>query len=166
MPSSSSPAVRYAELLAEANQIRGVSLWQDAWRRLKRNWMAMMGFVLATSTPIWAQDKSQDDAKKAAPPAAAATSAAPAKADAKKAEKPKKELSDAQKAEQARKTACNAEAGERKGDDRKKFTEACQNNMKKAQQERMKSCSKEVADKKLKGDDRKAFMNTCLPAKK
>ena len=59
MPSSSSPAVRYAELLAEANQIRGVSLWQDAWRRLKRNWMAMMSLyfligvtIVACVTPL------------------------------------------------------------------------------------------------------------------
>ncbi|MBP90064.1 MAG: peptide ABC transporter permease [Planctomycetaceae bacterium] len=30
-------AARYAALLGEARELRGVSLWQDAWRRLKRN---------------------------------------------------------------------------------------------------------------------------------
>lgn len=32
---------RYAELLAEARQIKGTSLWQDAWRRLKKKRIAM-----------------------------------------------------------------------------------------------------------------------------
>lgn len=32
----------------------------------------------------------------------------------------------------------------------------------KAQQERLKACNKEAADKKLKGDERKKFMSTCL----
>ena len=35
----------------------------------------------------------------------------------------------------------------------------------KAQQERMKSCSKEASDKKLKGDERKKFMSGCMSAK-
>ena len=43
--SGSTPAARYAELLAEANQIRGVSLWQDAWRRLKRNRVAILSLL-------------------------------------------------------------------------------------------------------------------------
>ena len=34
-----------------------------------------------------------------------------------------------------------------------------------AQQERMKSCNKEAADKSLKGDERKAFMKSCLSGK-
>ena len=33
---------------------------------------------------------------------------------------------------------------------------------KKAQQDRMKACSKEASDKKLKGDERKGFMSTCM----
>lgn len=33
---------RYESLLAEAARIRGVSLWMDAWRRLRRNWAAMI----------------------------------------------------------------------------------------------------------------------------
>ena len=32
----------------------------------------------------------------------------------------------------------------------------------KAQQERMKACNKQAGDKKLKGDERKAFMSSCL----
>ena len=32
----------------------------------------------------------------------------------------------------------------------------------KAQQERMKACNKDAADKKLKGDERKKFMSSCL----
>jgi hypothetical protein len=32
----------------------------------------------------------------------------------------------------------------------------------KAQQDRMRACSKEASDKKLKGDERKKFMSTCM----
>ncbi|WP_303785721.1 PsiF family protein [Azovibrio restrictus] len=35
----------------------------------------------------------------------------------------------------------------------------------KAQQEKMKACNQEARDKALKGDERKAFMKTCLSAK-
>jgi psiF repeat-containing protein len=34
----------------------------------------------------------------------------------------------------------------------------------KAQQDKMKSCSKEASDKKMKGDERKSFMSTCMKA--
>lgn len=42
-------ADRYASLLNEATSIRGVSLWQDARRRLKRSWAAMLSlyFLIA-----------------------------------------------------------------------------------------------------------------------
>ena len=50
---------RYEALLAEAAQIRGISLWKDAWRRLRKNWAAMgslyflVGLVLvAFFTPL------------------------------------------------------------------------------------------------------------------
>ncbi len=52
MPTSSTarPAVsqpdRYEALLAEAARIHGVSLWLDAWRRLRRNRAAMVSLVL------------------------------------------------------------------------------------------------------------------------
>lgn len=36
---------------------------------------------------------------------------------------------------------------------------------KSAQQNKMKTCNKEAADKKLKGDERKAFMKSCLSNK-
>jgi oligopeptide transport system permease protein len=35
------PRERYQALLGEAAQIRGISLWKDAWRRLRKNWAAM-----------------------------------------------------------------------------------------------------------------------------
>jgi oligopeptide transport system permease protein len=37
---------RLEELLKEASSIRGISLWQDAWRRLKKNRAAMGSLVL------------------------------------------------------------------------------------------------------------------------
>ncbi|MEO8496565.1 MAG: ABC transporter permease [Planctomycetota bacterium] len=44
-------AEQYARLLEEARAIRGVSLWQDAWRRLQRNRVAMSSlyFVIGIS---------------------------------------------------------------------------------------------------------------------
>ena len=44
--SCSAKTERYAALLEEARSLRGVSLWQDAWRRLRRNWVAMASLVL------------------------------------------------------------------------------------------------------------------------
>ena len=51
--------VDYAQLLTEASEIQGVSLWQDAWRRLRRKRIAMLslGFlvvlvILALLTPL------------------------------------------------------------------------------------------------------------------
>ena len=32
----------------------------------------------------------------------------------------------------------------------------------KAQQQKMKACNKQAVDKKMKGDDRKKFMSSCL----
>jgi oligopeptide transport system permease protein len=53
------PLEEYAHLLEEAKRIKGVSLWQDAWKRLKRNRMAMASLVflvvlvvLAVLTPL------------------------------------------------------------------------------------------------------------------
>lgn len=50
---------RYAHLLAEADAIKGVSLARDAWRRLRRNWAAMLSLgvlailsLLAVLTPL------------------------------------------------------------------------------------------------------------------
>ncbi len=60
-PSAAAPAntARYEALLADAAKIHGVSLWMDAWRRLRKNWAAMasLGFLiilasLAFLTPL------------------------------------------------------------------------------------------------------------------
>jgi oligopeptide transport system permease protein len=52
-------ADRYAALLSEAASIRGVSLWLDAWRRLRKNYAAMGSLIcliviaaLALLTPL------------------------------------------------------------------------------------------------------------------
>jgi oligopeptide transport system permease protein len=54
-----SDASRYAALLEEAKTIRGISLWRDAWKRLRKNWAAMASLgvliaigLLALLTPI------------------------------------------------------------------------------------------------------------------
>lgn len=69
---------RYAELLAEARRIKGTSLWQDAWRRLKRKRVAMLSLwcliivsVLAFFAPLLPLqsplDKDLKDRKKLPP---------------------------------------------------------------------------------------------------
>jgi len=52
-------ADRYASLLTEARSLKGVSLYQDAWRRLRKNWAAMISLLfllvivlLALLTPL------------------------------------------------------------------------------------------------------------------
>ncbi len=64
---------------------------------------------------------------------------------------------------------CNAKAGEKKGEERKKYMSACLKGedagpsaKQKAQQDKMTSCNKEASGKKLKGDERKKFMSACL----
>ena len=81
----------------------------------------------------------------------------------------KKEPSAAQKKQQERMKACNDKAGDKKGDERKKFMSACLKGggsapsaAQKEQQSRMKDCNKQAGDKKLKGDERKKFMSSCL----
>lgn len=53
-------AKRYSSLLDESRRIQGVSHWQDAWRRLRRNWVAMGSLIFlfllgaaAITTPLW-----------------------------------------------------------------------------------------------------------------
>jgi Ni/Co efflux regulator RcnB len=73
-----------------------------------------------------------------------------------------------QQAQRDRMKSCNAKAGERKADDRRKFMADCLSEdggaAKKptAQQQRMKDCNREASGKKLKGDERKQFMSGCL----
>jgi len=62
--------------------------------------------------------------------------------------------------QQERMKACNAEAADKKGDERKKFMSACLSKKKLSQQEKMKTCNAKAADKK--GDERKMFMSECL----
>lgn len=62
--------------------------------------------------------------------------------------------------QQTKMTTCNAEAGDKKGDERKAFMKTCLSNKPATQQEKMKSCNVEATGKK--GDERKAFMSECL----
>ena len=80
----------------------------------------------------------------------------------------KKEPSAAQKKQQTRMKECNERAGDKKGDERKKFMSSClkgggePTKAQAAQQGKMKDCNKQASDKKLKGDERKKFMSSCL----
>lgn len=55
---------------------------------------------------------------------------------------------------------CNTDAGDKKGDERKKFMKECLSAKKATQQDKMKTCNADAAGKK--GDERKAFMKDCL----
>jgi hypothetical protein len=63
---------------------------------------------------------------------------------------------------------CNAQASDKKGDERKAFMKECLSakpvKQDKPQQEKMKACNKEASGKGLKGDERKKFMSSCLSA--
>jgi hypothetical protein len=82
----------------------------------------------------------------------------------------KKEPTAAQKKQQERMKDCSAKAGDKKGDDRKKFMSSCLKGesgpapsaAQKEQQERMTACNKQATEKKLKGGERKKFMSGCL----
>jgi oligopeptide transport system permease protein len=50
--SKADDAERYARLLEEARGIQGVSLWQDAWKRLQRNRMAIFSLYLVIGISI------------------------------------------------------------------------------------------------------------------
>lgn len=77
---------------------------------------------------------------------------------------------------------CNAQAKDKKGDDRKAFMKSClsakpteaapaapaaaapEGDKKTSQKDKMKTCNKDAGDKKLKGEERKKFMSECLKA--
>src|SRR5262249_17309960 len=65
---------------------------------------------------------------------------------------------------------CNAEAGDKKGDERKAFISQCLKAGSPAapmtQQEKMKKCNADANTKSLKGDERKTFMSECLKGDK
>ncbi len=63
--------------------------------------------------------------------------------------------------QQSKMATCNAEAKDKKGDERKAFMKECLSAKKDAtQQSKMTACNKEAAGKK--GDERKKFMSECL----
>jgi len=66
----------------------------------------------------------------------------------------------ADNAQQERMKMCNSEAGDMKGDERKKFMSECLSKKKVSQQEKMKYCNVKAGD--MKGDERKKFMSECL----
>jgi hypothetical protein len=66
--------------------------------------------------------------------------------------------------QQNKMAACNKEAGEMKGDERKKFMSECLSAKPMTQQDKMKQCNVDATGKT--GDERKKFMSECLSAKK
>lgn len=72
-------------------------------------------------------------------------------------------------AQQNKMKTCNAEAKDKKGDERKAFMKEClsakpvEEAKGTAQQNKMKTCNADAKDKK--GDERKKFMKECLSAK-
>jgi len=76
-------------------------------------------------------------------------------------------------AQQSKMKTCNADAKDKKGDERKAFMKECLSakpaapaaaeDGKTAQQNKMKTCNADAKGKK--GDERKAFMKECLSAK-
>ena len=68
----------------------------------------------------------------------------------------------AENAQQERMKTCNKEAGDKKGDDRKKFMSTCLSNKKKEADNKMASCN--TKSKGMKADERKKFMSDCMKA--
>jgi psiF repeat len=72
--------------------------------------------------------------------------------------------------QQEKMKSCNAEAGDKKGDERKAFMSTCRKAGAPAapmtQQDKMKKCNADASAKALKGDERKGFMSECLKADK
>ena len=74
---------------------------------------------------------------------------------------------DKKNSQQEKMKACNAQAGDKKGDERKAFMSEClKGAAPMTQQEKMKKCNADANAKALKGDDRKTFMSDCLKADK
>ncbi len=66
----------------------------------------------------------------------------------------------AENAQQERMKACNAEAGDKKGDERKKFMSNCLSAKKKESENKMAACN--TKSKGMTGDDHKKFMSDCM----
>jgi len=65
--------------------------------------------------------------------------------------------------QQERMKTCNAKAGDKKGDERKKFMSDCLSAEKKADDNKMAECN--TKSKGMKGDERNKFMSECLKKK-
>ena len=72
----------------------------------------------------------------------------------------------AETSQQQKMKDCNAQAADKKGDERKAFMKSCLSAKPHGtpQQEKMKMCNKAASSKELKGDERKKFMSSCLSA--
>ncbi len=72
--------------------------------------------------------------------------------------------------QQEKMKSCNAEAGDKKGDERKAFMSSCLKAGTPAapmtQQDKMTKCNADASAKALKGDERKGFMSDCLKGDK
>jgi hypothetical protein len=75
----------------------------------------------------------------------------------------------AKTAQQSKMSTCNADAKDKKGDERKAFMKECLSakaeapaNGKTAQQQKMTTCNADAKTKALKGAERKTFMKECL----
>ncbi len=69
--------------------------------------------------------------------------------------------------QQERMKTCNAQAGDKKGDERKAFMSNClKAGAPLTPQEKMKKCNADAAVKSLKGDERNSFMRECLKGDK
>ena len=66
--------------------------------------------------------------------------------------------------QQEKMKACNAQAADKKGDERKAFMSTCLKAGRPAAQEKMKAGKTKAGEKK--GDERKTFMSECLKADK
>ncbi|MGE4241362.1 PsiF family protein [Ramlibacter sp.] len=74
------------------------------------------------------------------------------------------QAADEKNKQQTKMATCNKDAGDKKGDERKKFMSDCLKADKKmTQQDKMKACNVDAKDKK--GDERKKFMSECLKTK-
>ena len=68
----------------------------------------------------------------------------------------------AENAQQERMKTCNTKAGDKKGDERKKFMSDCLSAEKKTYDNKMGACN--TKSKGMTGDDRKKFMSECMKA--
>jgi hypothetical protein len=72
--------------------------------------------------------------------------------------------------QQEKMKSCNAEAGDKKGDERKAFMSRCLKagapTAPITQQDKMKKCNADASAKVLKRDERKGFMSECLKVDK